>query len=95
MIKFPQRFNLSQLDTLIPICIFLFHFFNCYYLSCSYIGSLVHGTECSIPQSFYCLVFLHLRLLNKWKKIIYNISLATYAFYLNLFIINYLKYICQ
>lgn len=60
MTEFPERFDLSELETLLPIFIFLLHFFD----GDDFVGFGVDCfedcTEGTVSQHFYDLIFLHL-----------------------------------
>ena len=59
MIEFAQRFYLSQCAAFIPIFIFLFHFFYCYYFVI-WADCLEYYSECAIAECSSYLVLLHL-----------------------------------
>ena len=74
VVEFPQRFDLSQLNALIPTWILLLHFLYRHQFACLYVGRLVNSPECTVSEGLDRFVFLHLCLIinkiNSSKSII-------------------------
>jgi hypothetical protein len=59
MIQFSEGFDLSQFDALVPIGIFLFHFFDGYHFASLGVRRFVDSAKCTVSKRLYRLIFLH------------------------------------
>lgn len=59
MTYFAKRFDLSEFEAFLPICIFLFHFFDGHDFISLCIDGLKDSSKGTVTQDIYYLIFLH------------------------------------
>jgi hypothetical protein len=69
VLQLPERLDLSELDALIPVMIFLLHFFDGDDLVLLYVDGFEHGPERAVADRLSDLVLLHILLIIIYRNL--------------------------